>query len=315
MTIAYAPTAIDLSRIPAPEAIEALSATDLLQGFIDRFLSFWAEQRLIDPTLPAFDEQRLQTSPAIVVGRAWTYLRLLDRQRVNDGLRALLAPLATGSNLDVLVARRNIERLVIVPETATEAAVLESDEALLRRYLESFDVPAAGSAGRYLYDARKAWPQSPDKTIGLWDARVNGRAIHKRQGETDLVIIGPFGRLPTVGELATVRAAVTDPARAPEACGITVMSAERVEYQVSLVIEVPGIGPSAEIIKQEAIARVTAAARDRILIGGEIPLGYLAAAAYGNSVIKVRDLAPVAIDPDPYQVPVMTDLTIVAEVR
>lgn len=311
----YAPTAIDLSRLPAPEAIESLDFETLYSGFKTRFLAYWNDLRTQDPTLPEYNTTSLESEPAGIVGEAWSYLRLLDRARVNDAFKALLAPLATGSNLDALVAGRNLVRRVAQPATSSSAAKMEGDAALLHRYLESFDAPAAGSAGRYLYDAWHAWPQSEDKTVGLWDARVNGRAVHNRRGDTDLVIIGPFGRLPTFEELATVRAAVTDPNRAPEACGITVLSAHRVEYQASLVIEVPGIGPSAEIVKQEAITRVTNAARDRILIGGEIPDGFLAAAAYGNGVIKVRDLAPVAIAPDPYQVPVMTAVTIAVEVR
>lgn len=311
----YAPTAIDLSRLPAPQAIEIISLDQFEADFKDRFLAEWAAQQQIDPTLEDFTEADLATHPAIVVARAWRYLRNLDRNRVNDGLKALLAALATGSDLDVLVASRNIQRLTIVEATTNAPAILEGDAALLRRYLLSFDAPAAGSAGRYLYDAWTAWPQSEDKTSGLWDARPNGRAVHGRRGDTDLVIIGPFGRLPTSEELAAVRAAVTDPTRAPEACGVTVMAATRIEYQANLVIEVPGLGPSAETLRQEAINRIISAAESRVLIGGEIPAGFLVAAAYGDSIIKVRDLAPVTILPNPYQVPVLASLSIAAEVR
>ncbi|MGF9694701.1 baseplate J/gp47 family protein [Rhizobium sp. 0TCS1.26] len=315
MTTTYAPTAIDLSRLPAPDAIEILSTSTMLQGFTDRFLAFWEEQRIADPTLPVFDEQSLQTNPAIVVGRAWTYLRILDRQRVNDGLRALLSPLSTGTNLEAIAAGRNIERLTIVPATNDQPAVVESDANLLRRYLLSFDVPSAGSAGRYLFDAWTAWPQSEDQTLGLWDARINGHAIHGRRGDTDVVVIGRFGRAPTDGELAAVRSRVTNPNRAPEAVAISVMAATRVEYAVSLVLEVPGVGPSAETIRAEAEARVRAAAIGRTIIGGEIPEGFLSGAAYGPGVIRVRDLSPVAIAPHPYRVPVMAALVITTEVR
>lgn len=315
MTSTYAPTAIDLSRLPAPEAIEILSAPAMLQGFVDRFLTEWAAQRVIDPTLPAFDEQKVQTNPAIVVARAWTWVRTLDRQRVNDGLRALLASLSTGTNLEALAAARNIARLTLLPAANGEPAIMESDAALLRRYLLSFDAPSSGSAGRYLFDAWSAWPQNDDRTLGLWDARINGRAVHGRRGDTDVVVIGPFGRLPTTGELSAVRASVTHPNRAPEAVAISVLAADRTEYAVSLVLEVPGVGPSAETIRSEAEARVRAAAIERIIIGGEIPAGLLAGAAYGPGVIKVIDLSPVAIDPDPYKVPVMTSINITTAVR
>lgn len=314
MTIYYAPTAIDLSRLPAPEAIEALSATGLLQDFIARFIAFWNEQRLIDPTLPSFDEQSLQTNPAIVAGRAWTYLRLLDRQRVNDGLRALLAPLATGANLDVIAGSRNIARSTIIPATAGTPAVLESDANLLGRYLRSFDKAAAGSRDRYLFEAWSAWPQDESRVHGLWDARVNGFAEHGRRGDVDIVIIGPFGRAPTEEERLLVRSAVTARHVKPNATSVAVLPAKRVEYAVSLIVEVPP-GPDPGLIVSEAVARVRAAAIERTMIGGEIPPMLLSGAAFGASVIKVRDLAPMVIAPDPYAVPVLSSLTIEPEVR
>lgn len=316
MTLAvYAPISIDISRLPAPDAIEALDFEALYAAFKVRFLAFWETQRAINPALPAYDVQSLETDPAGIVGEAWSYLRLMDRQRVNDAFRALLAAYAKGSNLEGIAAGRNLARIVIVPATSSAAAILEGDDALLRRYLLSFDVPASASAGRYLYDAWTAWPQSGDKTLGLWDARVNGRAIHGRVGDTDVVVIGPEGRLPTPAELASVRAAVTHPNRAPEAVAISVMAASRVEYAVSLVLEVPAVGPSPDVLKAEAINRVTAAAKDRTLVGGEIPAGLLSGSAFGVGIIKVRDRAPVVIEPDPYRVPVMTALTIDVEVR
>ena len=315
MAVIYAPTAIDLSRLSPPTAIESLDFETLYSGFKERFLAAWDDLRAVDSTLPEFDVLTLEVSPAAIVGQAWSYLRLLDRQRVNDAFKALLAPLATGSDLDALVAGRNIQRLTVVPAIDAAPAIMEGDASLLRRYLESFDAPSAGSEGRYLHDARSAWPQSQDKTLGLWDARVNGYATHGRRGDVDLVIAGPYGRAPTTAELLTIKAAVSGVNRAPEGVSIVVMAAVRTEYQVSLVVEVPGNGPAPETIRAEAEARVRAAAQGRLLIGGEVPAGFLAGAAYGPNVIKVRDLAPVAIPPDPYRIPVITAISVAVEVR
>lgn len=311
----YAPMTIDFSRLDVPPVIEPLDFDTLLQQAIDRFVVDYAASRARDPSLPAYTVEMLQTDPVIVELRSWSNLRLYDRQRVNDAIDGLLAVRAKGGNLDSIVAGRNIERLVVTPAIGDTPAVMEGDVALLRRYLLSFDVPAAGSAGRYLFDAWSAWPQSQDKSLGLWDARVNGRSVHGRRGDTDVVIAGPGGRLPTSTELGTVRDRVTDSNRRPEATAVSVMAANRVEYAVSLVIEVAEGGPKAEILRNEAIARVTAAATSRTLIRGEIPEGFHRAAAYGDGIIKVRDLSGVAIEPDPYSVPVMTGLTIAVEVR
>lgn len=310
----YTPTAIDLSRVGVPPVIEVLDFEVMLSAAIDRFMVDYEAARVRDPSLPAYTVEMLQTDAVVVELRTWSNLRLYDRQRVNDAIDGLLAVRAKGGNLDTIVAGRNVERMTISPADGDAAAVTEGDAALLRRYLLSFDAPASGSAGRYLFDAWSAWPQSADKTLGLWDARVNGRAVHGRRGDTDVVVIGPAGRLPTELELTAVRAAVTDPNRAPEAVAISVMAATRSEYEVRLRIRLATGGAIAEIIRQEVIRRVTDAATARVLIGGEIPEGLLRGAAYGDGVIGVVDLDPVVIAADPYKVPVMTAIDVSIEV-
>ncbi|MBP0440689.1 baseplate J/gp47 family protein [Tianweitania sediminis] len=311
----YAPTTIDLTRIAPPAVIEGLTHERFRQEFIFRFGEQWDVERGIDPSLPVWDVGGLEANPAARVGaRAFSYIRLLDHQRVNDAIKALLAPLATGSDLDNLVARQNVQRLVVRAATADAPAVMESDAALLRRYLLSFDMASAGSADRYLYEANKVWPQSEDKTLGLWDARVNGFDVHGRRGDTDVVIIGPFGRLPTSEERAAVSAAVRSPHVKPEAVSVAVLNATRAEYEANLVIEIAP-GPDASVVQAEAVARVRAAGIERTLIGGEVPDDFIPGAAYGPNVIKVRDLSPVVIEPDPYTVPVLTNINITVEVR
>jgi len=314
MSTFSSPSVIDLSRLPAPTAIEPIAFEALLQGFVDRFKAYWDELRLSNPLLPAYDVDRLQYDPVIVLGRAWSYIRMLDRQRVNDGLKALLAPLSSGTNLQALVAGRNIERMVAAPATENSPAVMEADTALLRRYLLSLDRASAGSANRYLFDAWAAWPQSEDRTLGLWDARVNGFDVHGRRGDDDIVIIGPFGRLPTEDERLEIRTAVTQPSGKANAISVAVLPATRAEYAVSLVVELPA-GPDPSVVVAEAEARVRAACIERTLIGGEIRAGLITGAAYGPSVIKVRDLSPVVIEPHPYTVPVLGDVSIVPEIR
>lgn len=305
--MSLAPQAIDLSALPAPNAIEPLDPDALLEEFIARFLVAWAEFRAADPTLPNYTAERLRTDLAAIVARPWIFQRLLDRQRVNDAVRAVLAPFAKRADLDAVAAGANIERLVLVPATDTAPAVMESDASLLLRYLLSFDRSAAGSVDALLYAAWTAWPQ-------MGDARINGFHIHNRRGDTDIVITGPGGRVPTEDEADQVREAVYAPGVRPEAIGVAVIIATRIEYAVDLVIEIPN-GPDASLIVDDAVARVRAAADARTVIGGEVPAGLLSGAAYGANVIKVRDLAPVAIASDPYAVPVCTAITIIPEVR
>lgn len=310
----YAPTAIDLSLLPPPSAIEELEYEQLYEDFKARFLAQWAIEREQDPTLPLYDVERLDSDPVMIAAQAWSFARRLDRTRVNDAYKALLAQFARGSNLDAVVAKNNVQRR-IVPATDTTAAIMEGDRSLLIRYLLSNDRASAGSPGCHLYNAHTAWPQSSDKTLGLWDARVNGRAVHGRRGDTDVVIVGPFGRNPTEEEMSTVRAAVIRYNAVPEATSVAVLAARRREYSKHLILEIPGIGPAPEVVRQEAEKRVQAAAISRTLIGGEVPPDLLSGAAYGENIINVRDLTPLTIKPDPYVVPVLIDLKIDLEVR
>ncbi|HWW46546.1 MAG TPA: baseplate J/gp47 family protein [Xanthobacteraceae bacterium] len=303
-----APTTIDLSRVPPPNAIEPLDYEALFAAFVSRFKAAWERMRAVDPTLPAYDVEMLETDPAMITGEAWSYLRLRDRARVNDAVRAVLAPLARGTNLDNVAARVNIERLVVIPATANSPAVMESDTQLLRRYLMAFDRPSAGSRDRYLFEAFSAWP-------GMLDAAVIGRAVHGRRGDTDIVIIGPGGALPTTEQVRAVRDAVTATDVKPEATAVTVIPAVRTTYSVSLVLTLPQ-GPDPSVVIVDARARVDAAIAQRTLIGAEAPVWAIAGAAYGDNVIRVRVIAPEAdIPADPYAVPVCTGVTITAEVQ
>jgi phage-related baseplate assembly protein len=302
-------TVIDLSRIPAPAAIEPLSYETLNAQFITRFKAAWAALRATYPELPDYDIEMLETDPAVFVGEAWAYVRLLDRARVNDGIRALLAPLAKKADLDNVVASVNIERLVITPATDSTPAVMETDEQLLRRYLLAYDRPSAGSADRYLYEAFTAWPQ-------MHDAAVIGRGIHGRRGDTDIVIIGPNGDAPTTSNIVAVRDAVNATDVKPEATSVAVVSAIRNTYTVSLVLNITKYGPSVDVVVAEARARVDAAIADRLKIGAEAPIWSIAGAAYGPNVISVEVVSPTAdIPPEPYTIPVCTGVTIKAEVQ
>ncbi len=297
---------IDLSRLPAPAIIEPLDYETLQGAFLARFAARWAIERAIDPTLPEWDVGALETDHAVVASQAWSYLRLLDRRRVNDCVLAVLAPTATGADLDQVVARIGVTRLVVVPATATAPAVMESDARLLARYLLAFSRPAAGSAERYLYEAMTAWPS-------LHHAAVVGRAVHGRRGDVDLVVSGPGGRDATDAELAVVRAACGSTSVKPEATALDVLRATRRLFDVAGRIVVAA-GPDAETVRAGAEARITAAAAARLRIGAEVPVMLLAGAAYDASIVRVDLDAPTAdLPPAPYTIPILGRVALTAE--
>lgn len=296
---------IDLSRLPAPAIIEALDYETLQGAFLDRFKTVWTAARAIDPTLPAYDVDALETDPVVIASQAWSYLRLLDRSRVNDAVKAVLAPLAKGTNLDAVVARANVQRLTITPARGATPAVMEGDERLLMRYLLAFSRPAAGSREGYLYDVYTALPT-------LYHAQVNGRAVHGRRGDVDVVLAGPDGRDLTDQELATCRAALFAANRKPEAVAVTALRASRIVYAARGSILVAK-GPDAETVRLEAVTRLTAAAAGRMLIGGVAPVNALEGALYGSGVVRAHLDAPAAdIGLDAYSIPVLGDVAISA---
>ncbi|WP_375261864.1 hypothetical protein [Palleronia sp.] len=297
---------INLSTLAAPSAIEALSFETLFAGFQERFQTYWDALRVEDPSLPAYDVGSLETDPVMVVGQAWSYLRLLDRARVNDGVKALLAPTASGADLDNVVWAQGITRLVLIPATDTEPAVYETDAQLLRRYLLSFQRFAAGSATGMLYRAYTATP-------ALTDAKVNGHAVHGRIGDADLVVLGPNYADLTDAQFSAIRSAVFGPGAYPEALGGFLRRAVRVEYDVHLRVRAAAAeGPAREVARKAAEDRVRAAALVRQVIGVQVARSFLVGAAYGDgrSILGVDDLAPIALVAEPYTAPILRNLVV-----
>lgn len=134
---------IDLSRLPLPKALEVIDPETLISAFMTRFVAVWAEARLIDPSLPQYNVEQHELDPVRFMSQVWANLRLLDRQRVNDAVKALLAPFSAGADLDNVVARQGLARLVVMP--AIDAKVADQRGELYRtkedrwfdtRYLE-----------------------------------------------------------------------------------------------------------------------------------------------------------------------------------
>lgn len=306
MTQVLSAETIDLSRLPAPDAIEKLDFETLQAAFMARFSAVWAAARALDPSLPDYDVATLETDPAVILSQTWSYLRLLDRARVNDAVRAVLAPLAQADDLDNVCSRANIARLTIVPATETTPAVMETDARLLTRYLLAFSRPAAGTRERYLFEAYTALPI-------LHHAAVNGRAVHGRRGDVDVVLAGPDGRDLSDEELAIVAERLLADDVRPEAVSVTLMRATRHLYEMAGDILVAR-GPDREAVRLEAVARIRVAAAARMKIGDFVPVSSLAGAAYGAGVLRVAVSSPAAdVAADPYAIPILKIVDLAVE--
>ena len=154
-------TAVDLSKLPAPAAVEPLDYETILGEMVS------AVQAAMSARGAIFDAT-LESDPAMVVLQVAAWRELNLRQRVNESVRAVLLPYAMGTDLDVLAATRGVARKVLVPADPANgiAAVMEPDEELRRRSVLAPEAyTTAGSVGAYLFHALSAHPDVLDASV------------------------------------------------------------------------------------------------------------------------------------------------------
>lgn len=141
-------TAVDLSKLQAPDLIEELDFETLFADVLTRFLEL----------LPEFSALT-EADPVYKILQLFAARELLLRQRANDKAQQTMLAFATGTNLDHLGALFGVVRLVLAPgqpETGVPPTH-ESDVDFRRRIQlapEGFSV--AGPEGAYIYHALSA---------------------------------------------------------------------------------------------------------------------------------------------------------------
>jgi phage-related baseplate assembly protein len=265
----HTPTSIDVSRLPEPDAIETLDFETILASRMTDF-DARAEQAGFD-----YDVGELETDPIKIDQEVHAYRELLMRARVNDGVRSVLPAFAKGADLDNAVSRANVVRIITLDE---RGAVIfqEDDEALLRRYLASFDAPAAGSEDGYLAASLKAWPQAHDIRI------VNGGA-----GKVLVYLLAAAGSAAPMDAVFAVAKALDAKHVRPLTDDVTVSAAQIARYALSATLVVPR-GPDPAQVVDAAAKSVKAFGVARYNIGAEIPASALLAAAYVPNVLRIE---------------------------
>jgi len=147
---------IDFARLPPPQVIEEIDYEVLLKVYQNKVLE-------LRPELAA--AIALEQSPTNVILEAEAYGEMIVRERINAAARACMLPFATGSDLDVIGARFNVQRMDG-----------ELDARLRRRIqlsMESFTT--AGSPGSYIFHALSTSTGVKDATAVA--ERGTGRVI------------------------------------------------------------------------------------------------------------------------------------------
>lgn len=286
MTV-YSADALDLSRLPALKLVDA-DYQRLLAAFKTGFVSRFDAERQIDPNLPVYDVENLETDPVIVAAREISFRRLLDLQAINDAGRRLTLAHADGEALAHLAATyHRTQRAVIKPATSTTAAVYESDDELrARAQLAPEALADLGlTAGGYIYFVRTAFAS----------AIKDVRPIRRGAGGIELRLLGREGD-GTVADniLADVIRAFQPESMTQSTDILTVFSGEIEHLSASLTLMIPR-GPDPAAVIAAATAQLNAYRAQIHRLGATVYAEALANAAHVGSVIAVRVNSP-AVD-------------------
>lgn len=268
-------TAVDLSRLPPPDVVEAFDYETILAAKLAR----------LQAALPGFDAL-VESDPAIKIIEICAYDELVIRQRVNDAARACMIAYAGGADLENLAALFGVARLEITPANAQTgaAAVMESDEDLRRRVLlapDSYSV--AGPASAYVYHALSS-------SADVLDASATSPA----PGEVVVSVLARTGTgAADAALLAAVEAVVGSDEVRPLTDEVTVQSAEIVEFDISAELTLYA-GPDADIILAAANEALDSLLARQRRIGRDITRSAIFSALHAAGVQNVVLSAPAA---------------------
>lgn len=277
--------ALDLSRLPAPDLIEALDYETI---YAQRVAGFLSRIRVHHPDYPT----PLESDPVAAVLQDGAYRELLIRQRINDASRAVMPAYAVGPDLDHIAARYFVQRLVLVPaNTQTgDPAVMESDDALRERVmlaLEGFST--GGPELAYIFHARSASAQVRDASA--YSPQPDGNVYVR-------VLAVEGDGTPSAELLALVATALNAKRVRPLTDNVIVLPPQLVPYAVEATVYTYD-GPDAGVVMAEANARLAAYIADNRRLGRDITISGLHAALSPPGVKRVvlaQPLTEVACD-------------------
>lgn len=288
--------ALDLSRLPAPEVIEPLDAETLIKAFIGTFVPLYEARFGV-----TYDTSKIESEPAVILGEAFSWLRLLDRQRVNDAAKAVLLPFASGGNLDNLGSFFGVERAAGEPDAAFRIRLMAAPDAYA----------AAGPVAAYVYHARTASPLLV-KDVGVRSPSPGAVLVSILSNERDEDGNELNGTAST-GLLQVVRSRLNRNDIKPLTVDLSVQAAAVTEIDVALTIVVPS-GPDPLLVKRNAEKAVRAYAAERHAVGRVWRIDGLVASARVPGVEYLQTVSPQNdIDPGYDGAVYMRSLTISVE--
>lgn len=270
-------TAVDLSRLAYPDAIEALDFETILQAMV-------ADLRARDPSFTAL----VESDPAFKVMEVCAYREMLMRQRVNEAVKAVTLAFAVGVDLDQIAARYDVERLLLdagdTEAIPPVAPTYEDDDSLRRRVQLSFEgFSTAGPEGAYIFHALGADPDVLDVAVTSPTPGAVTVAVLSRVGDGTASV--------------DLRAAVEDTLNGdsvrPLTDNVTIQAGGIISYSVAAQL-VLFDGPDSAVVLAACTAAMQAYADRSHRLGRDVTLSGIYAALHQEGVQRVILTAPVA---------------------
>ncbi len=276
--------AVDLSKLPAPDIVEALDYETILAARKARMKQLLAEAGIL-----ADWNAELESDTLVKLLEEGSYREMLLRQRVNDGCRAVMLARTSGTDLDNLAANFSTERLEIAPAQPEAvppvAAVMEGDDSLKARTQLAFEaLSTAGPEGAYIYHAKSA------------DSRVaDVKITSPTPGQVVVTVLSAEGDgTAGAGLLAAVAAAMpgtgTDGVR-PFTDHVVVQAGTRIDYAVAASLELYD-GPDTEVVRAAALDSISAFTAAHRLLGEPVTIDGLHKALRVEGVRRVTLTEP-----------------------
>jgi phage-related baseplate assembly protein len=263
-------TAIDLSKLPAPEIVEKLDYEALFQSLLTDAIN-----RLTVAGI-AYDVSELESDRLVIILQVAAELELLLRQRVNDGIKAVLLAYSWGTNLDHLGAYLG---------TARKDDEDDDDfRARIQLAIEAFST--AGPYGAYRYHALSAHANVRDVAV------LGPESDDIDPGQVGIYVLSSVGNGAAETELTdAVLAACSAEDVRPLTDEVLVYAADITNYQVDVTIKVPR-GPDPEVVAELSRQRLRDYVTARHGLGLSVTLAGIIAAAMAPEVVDVDVSSP-----------------------
>jgi len=265
-------TIIDLSKLPPPKIIAELDVEIIKDEMKADFMKRMGEGYLLD-----------DADPAMKIIEQAAYREMLQRQKINDGAKAVMLGYSTGSDLENLTALFNTERSILKEKANFTDEVRQSDDGLRIEALQAFDGKStAGAQESYIYFAKNF------NRKHIHDVSV----VSKRPGEVELTILFKQGlEIDQDDEISRLHSYLTKGKLIPFTDLLSIKSAVIRQAKGKAKIFVPK-GPDKEVIKKIARKRLDKFLTQKYKLGSLISLSGINSTLYVENAEEVEITEP-----------------------